>query len=290
MAGVRVEGAATLGQVLAGMFPDSSGRTRKRMLETGRVVVNGTAVKVAKTALRPGDVIEVRDRRSAPEAGPRLPPGLRVVHEDDDVIVAAKGPGLLTIATAKERVDTAYAWLRARLKARDPGAKIFIVHRLDRLASGLLVFAKSPEAKRTLQAELQAHTMERVYVAVVEGRVEEKEGVIRSRLVEDPSGRVRETRPDGPGLEAVTRFKVLLAGRRFSTLEVRLETGRKHQIRVHLAGRGHPVVGDPVHGTGTDPIGRLALHARTLGFDHPRTGERVVFESPAPAEFKKLRG
>jgi len=176
----------------------------------------------------------------------------------------------------------------AHAGTRSPPARVFVVHRLDRLASGLLVFATSPGAKRALQAQFAAHTVERTYLAVVEGRPARPEGTIASRLLDDAPGRVRATRRPGQGRAAVTRWRVLRRGARHTLLEVGLETGRRNQIRVHLAGLGHPIAGDAAYGSRTDPLGRLALHAHVLGFDHPRTGARLRFVSPAPPAFARL--
>src|SRR5882724_5537477 len=178
------------------------------MLAGGRVRVNGMIARRADTALAAGDVVEIAAR------GPRaaLPPGLVLVYEDGDVIVVEKPAGLLTIATERERERTVYAHLMARARTRKPPARVFVVHRLDRLASGLLVFATSPGAKRALQAQFAAHTVERTYLAVVEGRPARPEGTIASRLLDDAPGRVRETRRPGQGRAAVTRWRVLRTG------------------------------------------------------------------------------
>jgi len=162
------------------------------------------------------------------------------------------------------------------------------VHRLDRAASGLLVFARSAAGKERLQAQFASHAVERTYLALVEGCPEPPSGTVRSRLLDDAPGRVRETRDPGRGRPAVTHWRVVRAGARHALLEVRLETGRRNQIRVHLAGIGHPIAGDAAYGACTDPLRRLALHAHVLGFDHPRTGARVRFVSPPPRGFAKL--
>ena len=279
-----VPAPVSLGTFLVRAFPDASGRTRKQMLAGGRVRVNGTITRVARTALATGDVVEIGAREPRSAAPPRVP----VVYEDEHVIVADKPAGLLTIATERERVRTAYAYLMAHARTRKPPGRVFVVHRLDRLASGLLVFATSADAKRALQAQFAAHTVERTYLVVVEGRPARPEGTITSRLLDDAPGRVRETHDAGRGRAAVTHWRVRRARARHTLLEVRLETGRRNQIRVHLAGLGHPIAGDAPYGGRTDPFGRLALHAQVLGFDHPRTGVRLRFVSPAPAAFTKV--
>lgn len=281
-----VPAPVSLGACLARLLGGASGRTRKQMLGGGRVRVNGGVARSERTALAAGDVVEVGARARRPA----LPSGLTVVHEDEDVIVVDKPAGLLTIATERERARTAYAHLMARMRTRKPPARVFVVHRLDRLASGLLVFATSVAAKRALQAQFAVHTVERTYLAVVEGRVARPEGTVASRLLDAAPGRVRETRDPGRGRPAVTHWRVRRAGARHTLLEVRLDTGRRHQIRVHLAGFGHPIAGDTAYGGRTDPLGRLALHAHRLGFDHPRTGIRLRFVSAAPAAFARLGG
>jgi 23S rRNA pseudouridine1911/1915/1917 synthase len=280
-----VPAPTTLGECLTHLFREASGRTRKQMLAGGRVRVNGAVTRLPATTLAAGDVVEVGAK---PSRTP-LPPGLSLVHEDRDVLVVDKPAGLLSIATEREKRRTAYAYLMAHVKARRPPGRVFIVHRLDRRASGLLVFAASPDAKRALQSQFHAHGTERIYLAVVEGRVTPDQGTIRSRLVDDEPGRVRETSDPTRGRPAVTHWRVIRRSSEHSLLEVRLETGRRNQIRVHLAGLGHPIAGDETYGSTTDPFGRLALHAHVLGFDHPRSGERMRFVSPAPSPFSRLR-
>jgi len=211
-----------------------------------------------------------------------FPPALRLVHEDDDLIVVDKPAGLLTIATERERQRTAYRMLRDYVGARPGRQRLFIVHRLDRETSGLLVFAKSEPVKRALQAQFEARTVERVYVAVVEGRVATAEGTLRARVSEDP-GSLR-VRAGQRGREAVTRYRVLERRTHSTVLEVRLETGRRGQIRAQLAALGHPIVGDAQFGSRRDPVRRVCLHAARLGFVDG-TGRARVYESPAPAAF-----
>jgi 23S rRNA pseudouridine1911/1915/1917 synthase len=279
-----VRAAESLADCLARLLSEASGRTRKQLLASGRVRVNGTPARRHDLPLAAGDVVEIGARGALPD----LPAGLDLVHEDADVIVVDKPAGLLTIATERERRRTVYAHLTARARLGKPPGRVFIVHRLDRLASGLLVFATSPRAKATLQAQFAAHTVERTYLAVVDGEVTRASGTVRGRLLDDAPGPVRATRDRGRGREAITHWRVLRKGVRHSLLEVRLETGRRNQIRVHLAGLGHPIAGDAGYGSRSDGGGRLALHAHVLGFDHPRTGARLRFVSPAPGAFTRL--
>jgi 23S rRNA pseudouridine1911/1915/1917 synthase len=270
---------------LRALYPESSARARKRWLEAGRVRVNGQVVRRAVVELRPEDRVEL----AAPS--PLFPSPLRLVHEDDHLIVIDKPPGLLSIATAHERHRTAYRLLSEYVAARsarlDRRERIFIVHRLDRETSGLLCFARSLAAKEALQAQFAARAVRRVYVAVVEGSVREDEGVLADRLAADRALRVRPTGDRRLGKEAITRYRVLERRRSTSLLELTLVTGRRGQIRAQLAHAGHPIVGDHVHGSRRDPLRRLCLHATRLGFRHPR-GHTVEFASLPPAAFRRV--
>jgi 23S rRNA pseudouridine1911/1915/1917 synthase len=213
---------------------------------------------------------------------------IRIVFEDESIVVVDKPAGLLTMATETEREKTVYAALRRRANQKKPSERIFIVHRLDREASGLLVFAKTIEAKERLQDQFKAHDAGRRYCAVVEGRVEGSDFTIRSYLTENTAYRVYSTRKTTVGKLAITHVHVVKRNTKSTLLEIRLETGRKHQIRVHLAERGHPIVGDKVYGGGRNPIRRLALHGVHLGFTHPRTGKRLEFDSKYPKSFEAI--
>jgi 23S rRNA pseudouridine1911/1915/1917 synthase len=263
----------TLSERLRELFPGASRRSLKQWLATGRVSVNGRAVRDGRVAVNASDTVALGGRPK-----PNLPSGLGLVHEDDALIVIDKPPGLLTIATERERERTVYRLLCEYLAAQKPPRRPFIVHRLDRETSGLLVFAKSPAAKRRLQSQFEDRTAERIYVAVVEGRVEAERGTLRTVLAQ---GRALRVRPARAGREAVTHYRVLGRRGRTTALELTLGTGRRQQIRVQLAALGHPVVGDPLHSR--DRQGRMRLHATRLGLLHPVTGSPVSFESAPPA-------
>jgi 23S rRNA pseudouridine1911/1915/1917 synthase len=209
------------------------------------------------------------------------------VFEDADLLVVDKPAGLLTIATEAERERTLYAAVGRYLRDKRPSERVFIVHRLDRDASGLVVFAKHPAVKRGLQEQFAAHTAGRRYVAIVEGRYPRDEETLRSHLLETRARKSHST-PAGAGSQlAVTHVRVAARSARCTRLELRLETGRKHQIRVQLAERGHPIVGDRRYGA-TVRSGRLALHGVELSFVHPRTGQAMTFRSPLPSTFPRL--
>ncbi len=274
------------------LFPGASGRAIKHWLEGGRVRVTGHVVRRGDVAVGSADRVEL-----GPPPGPSFPTLLRLVFEDDAILVIDKPPGLLTIATERERDRTAYRLLadyvgghRAsadKAKARRRGPRLFIVHRLDRETSGLIVFAKSSDAKRRLQGQFEARAVERRYAALVEGIVADARGRLRSRLRENRTLRVRHTRNRSAGREAITDYRVLEHGNGTTLLELSLVTGRRGQIRAQLATLGHPIVGDHAYGARHDPLRRLCLHATRLAFSHPH-GHRVAFESPAPPGFTRI--
>lgn len=207
---------------------------------------------------------------------------VKVLFEDDELIVVEKPCGLLTVATERERSKTLYAMLFEYVKRKRPPEKLFVVHRLDREASGLLVFAKTDPAKHHLQQQFKNHSAARKYVALVEGRLRTDRKTIQSFLAENAAHRVYSVEDARKGKLAVTHLRVLKRSPQTTLIEVRLESGRKHQIRVHLAEQGHPILGDKAYGSRMNPIRRLALHACSLAFEHPRTGQSLQFESACP--------
>ena len=269
--------------VLATLFPDSSKTTLRQMLQNGRVRVNG---EVEKNARRPIDDDEIVD--VAQKAVTRsLPDGLALLHEDEAIAVVLKSNGLLTVATEREKERTAQRYLNDYLKQKREG-RVHVVHRLDRETSGVLVFAKTFEAREALKEKFAAHDVDRIYVAVIEGLMDPLHGTIRSNLRERRDLRMESVEFHPDAKPAVTHYRTIERRGDWSMLEVTLETGRKNQIRTHLSEAGHPIVGDQMYGSTVNPLGRLGLHARLLGFDHPTTGERMTFDAPLPKLFRDL--
>jgi tRNA pseudouridine32 synthase/23S rRNA pseudouridine746 synthase/23S rRNA pseudouridine1911/1915/1917 synthase len=224
-------------------------------------------------------------------SGPRpLARGLVLLYEDQDILVVDKPAGLLTIGTATDKTRTAYFILtdyvrQGRARSRN---RIFIVHRLDRETSGILIFAKSEEAKLRLQG--QWNETEKKYLAVVHGRCEQTSATITTYLAENKAHVVYSTSDPAKGKLSHTAYQVLRQTNDFALLEVDLLTGRKNQIRVHLAGIGHPIVGDRKYGKRAGSYPRLALHAQSISFPHPVSGKRLTFAAKVPGYFRELVG
>lgn len=269
---------------LHALYPDASRTTLRKWLAAGRVRVRGAVERRAETPVAAGERVLL----GAPPP-PAFPEPLRLVHEEEQFLVVDKPAGLLTIATERERERTAYRLLAGYVEGqarRARGPRLFIVHRLDRETSGLLVFAKSGAAKGALQAQFKARRVERLYVAVVDARVDADEGRLESFLVQDRSLRVRASRDTLRGKEAVTLYRVLERRRDSTVLELSLQTGRRGQIRAQLAELGHPVAGDAAYGSRRNPIRRVCLHATRLGFVGP-DGRPRRFDSPVPSSFRR---
>ena len=267
---------------LAVMFPESSKTTLRQMLQTGRVRVNGEIEKNARRELEEDDTVDVADKA----VHRNLPEGLAILHEDNDVIVVLKAHGLLTVATERERDTTAQAYLNVYLGQKKGEERIQVVHRLDRETSGVLIFAKNAYAREQLKEQFAAHTVDRVYIAVIEGRMNPEAGTFSSYLRERRDLKMQSVAEHPDAKFAVTHYRTVESSDRYSMLEVTLETGRKNQIRTHLSEAGHPVLGDRMYGSTVNPIGRLALHAKLLGFDHPITRKHMVFTAPVPKAFR----
>lgn len=272
----------------------------KQLLGQRRVKVGNAIQTRHDFALNAGDVVTVSSGRGNSQLNH---PKLKIVYEDDDLIVVNKQPGLLTVAaTPGSSETTAYSILRAYVKKQNARAGIYVVHRLDRETSGLLVFARSEELQHYMRTYWRDIVTERTYIALAEGTLSPREGKITTWLTEDKRNAVVYSSPvDDGGDIAITNYKTLrvspttndqrlTTNDQYSLVELHLETGRTNQIRVHLASKGCPVVGDRKYGHGNEssPIDRLCLHAKVLAFIHPVTEKTVRFESPVPKEFNRV--
>lgn len=281
----QVKENALLMEFLMAQMPGKSRSKIKFLLSGKRILVDGKSISQFNHPLAPGQQIEISKGRVEPKKESRE---LSIVYEDEELIVIEKPAGLLSIATDKEKRATAYSLLSNHVKNQDAENKIFIVHRLDRETSGLMLFAKSEEVKYHIQELWDTTVIERTYIAVVEGSVEKREGVITSYLVEGKTFMVHSSQNPEYGKKAITNYKVLKKNKGYSLLKVNLETGRKNQIRVHMQDIGHSIVGDKKYGASGSPLKRLGLHAKQLSFIHPITGKKIYFESEIPSEFLRM--
>jgi 23S rRNA pseudouridine1911/1915/1917 synthase len=279
------------GELLAYLFeawPETKKKQVRTWLKFGSVEVNGKVVTQFDHRLKPGDIVTIRAKGlAAPNTA--LPSGIHIRHEDADIIVIEKPDGLLSIASPSEPEKTAYASLTDHVRRGNKlgRERIWIVHRLDRETSGLMVFAKNEEAKRVLQEGWD--TVEKKYLAVVEGVPTGDAGKFDSHLDESNPLKVYVADQEGPETRhAITRFRVTKKGKETALIELTLETGRRHQIRVQLADAGYPIVGDKKYGAKTNPIRRIALHATSLRLKHPVSGKAMSFQSPLPGDLGRL--
>ncbi|MEG0948937.1 MAG: RluA family pseudouridine synthase [Bacteroidales bacterium] len=282
----RPEKESTLMDFLIETLKDKSRTTIKSLLAHRQVAINGRPVTQFDTPVHTSDEISVNFDRPF---NVFRHPMLRIVFEDDYLIVVDKAAGLLSMGTDRDKDKTAYRILSDYVKRGDLRNKIFIVHRLDRETSGLLMFAKTPMAQTRLQADWDNAVLDRRYLAVVEGTPEKPSGELRSYLAENSAMHVYSTDPEH-GKLAVTRYNVLQTKGKFSLVELELLTGRKNQIRVHMTEFGHPIAGDKKYGAQSNPGRRMMLHACKLQFVHPMTRENMLFETPVPAKFKLVMG
>ncbi len=213
---------------------------------------------------------------------------LDIIYEDRDIIVVNKPTNLLTISTDNEKEKTLFHQVMMYLKKKNKNNKVFIVHRLDRDTSGIVVFAKSEEMKHLLQDDWNNLAINRGYVAVVEGKPPKNKGVKRSWLKETKTLLVYSSTKMGDGKEAITEYRTVYNSNLFTLLDIKIKTGRKNQIRVHMKDLGCPIVGDKKYGAKTNPMRRLMLHHNLLELVNPKTGKVMKFETDIPNNFIKI--
>jgi len=258
----------------------------KSLLAHRQVKVNNKVTTQFNLPLQLNDIVTVTSGRGNIELSH---PKLRIIFEDDSLIVVEKKEGLLTVSTGKSDETTAFSILKNHVKKSSPQNRIYVVHRLDRETSGVIMFAKTKEVQLILQENWHRIVTRRIYVALVEGKVEKQQDTIVTWLTEnEKSLKIHSSDTDNGGQQAITHYRCIKSNENYSLLEIELETGRKNQIRVHLQGIGHPIAGDKKYGAGISPISRLGLHARLLAFYHPISTEIVSFETPVPRNFLNI--
>lgn len=265
-------------EALNQISPQSSKNTLRSWIKEGRVQIDAVTVKNPSITVLKDQQVSVGQRKKMIRAG------IPILFEDQDLVVIDKPKGLLSVATAFEKGETVHALLKAHYHPR----KVFVVHRLDQDTSGVMVFALNQAANDKLKDLFEVHAIERAYTAIVEGQVSTPSGTWQSYQYEDSLYMVHETQDETEGRLAITHFKRIAFSKRYTWLELHLETGRKNQIRVHCQSAGHSVVGDKKYGAQSNPLKRLCLHAHLLAFQHPFTKKNLRFESPVPEEFTRL--
>ncbi len=256
----------------------------KSLLSRRLVAVDGVPLSRFDAPLLPGQQVSILPA-SAPKAD-ALP--FPILYEDEHLIVVNKPAKLLSVANDKEKTRTAYHLVTDYVKARRVDDRIFVLHRLDRDTSGVLMFARDAETKELFQARWNEIVTRRGYLAVVEGVPKPAQDTIRSYLVETDTHLSFSGAPGKGAKEAVTSYQIVKAGSGYALLDISIETGRKNQIRVHMKEKGCPVAGDKQYGARTNPIGRLCLHANELSFTHPATGEQITFKAKMPRDFNRV--
>lgn len=289
---IKVDKDSTLLTFLQEKFPEKSRSNLKSILSHRLLFVNGAIQTRHDTPLQAGDMVEISTARGNVEL---RHPKLRMLYEDAHLIVVEKKCGLLTVATHQDsRETTVFSILKNYVKKSNQRANIYTVHRLDRETSGVLVFAKTQQLQEYMRTYWHQLVTRRVYFAVVHGDLKDRQGTIVSWLTEDNNrALVYASSVDDGGKKAVTHYKVLGYNSELdcSSLELSLETGRTNQIRVQLASKGYPVIGDRKYGNGNQhsPVDRLCLHARLIEFIHPVLEQKVSFEVPIPKEFRQFK-
>lgn len=278
----RVKEATTLLEFIQKALDGVSHNRAKAILTGGGVRVDHKNTRQFDLTLQPGQLVGISKRKPKGELQSKF---VKIVYEDPQIIVIEKAPGILSMASShhsfcvKQVLDDYFHRTHQKCNAH-------VVHRLDRDTSGLLVYAKTLEAEQILEHNWRDIVTDRRYLALVSGELPQQQGSVESWLKDNKAYFTYSSPTDNGGKYALTHYRVLKSNGRHSLVELKLETGRKNQIRVHMQDLGHPVCGDTKYGNGDDPIGRLALHAFRLNFYHPITGEPLKFETPVPKGFR----
>lgn len=281
----EVHEETTLLVFLFAMLSDKSRTEVKSLLSHRHIAIKGKPVTQFDTPLLPGDKVQVNFGRSFYQF---QNPQVRILFEDENIIVIEKSSGLLSVANQTAREKNAFHIIQDYLKHNNPEAQLYVVHRLDQYTSGILMFVKNPEMQQELRENWDFYVKERRYMCVTEAVPAEKEGEIRSYLTENEHLQVHSTDNPEEGSLAITKYRVVQSRGRYALVDVEILTGKKNQIRVHMAEMGCPIAGDIKYGAETNPARRLMLHNYRFTFIHPITGETMRFSLTTPQVFRKL--
>lgn len=264
----------------------------KKLLSNKCIMVDGACVSQFDFLLAKGDVVSISSvpMRKGTKKALKLPRGvnLDIIYEDDEIIAINKPSGLLSVATDKEKDKTAYRMLMDYVRINNPRNRVFIVHRIDKDTSGILIVTKNEKLKQLLQDSWNDLVTKRGYIAVCDGVFKEKEGTIKSYLKETSTNVMYSSDNPHNGQLAITHYKVMKENKKYSMVDVNIDSGRKNQIRVHMGDLGHNIIGDTKYGNPTNPLKRLGLHAYALEFKHPITKNMIKLKTPIPKEFISL--
>lgn len=282
MDNIIVEYDSLLLEYLISNVTNKSKNNIKSLLKNRQILVNNKVITKHDYKIYKGNKIVINYNVD------RSDNNLDIIFEDNNIIVINKRSGLLTIANTKEKEKTAYHMVRKYLNKKKKGAKVFVIHRLDKDTSGIVMFAKNPTIQKLLQDNWERQVLCREYIAIVEGVLDEKTSTIKNYLKENSTTKVYSTNDKTSGKLAITKYKVLKENKKYSLLQVNIKTGRKNQIRVHMSELGNPIIGDKKYGSKINPINRLGLHASYLEVINPITNKVMKFKSKAPRKFDNL--
>lgn len=282
---LKVEKSAPLLEYLLDHLESQSKNNVKSLLTRGNIEIDGKVIKKHDYQLKIGQNVLVKFAKIYDEKNKEV---LDILYEDKDILVINKPAGLLSISTENDKVKTAYHMVMDYVKRTSNGQKIFVVHRLDKDTSGVLIFAKNDKIKNLLQNDWNNLVKIRGYIAIVEGKLKKDSGTIKSWLKETKTMFVYSSNKPGDGDEAITHYKKIKTNDLYTMLDIKIDTGRKNQIRVHMYDLGYPIIGDKKYGSTINPIKRLGLHANILELMHPLTNKIMHFEAKIPGEFNKL--
>ncbi len=297
-ASFQVKQDEVLETFIAHVMQGKSKTSIKQLLQNGAIAVGSRdekgkwrqrQLKRLTDMLHAGETLFVGKK---PEPKFDMPDGLKIAWEDRWLLVVKKETGLLTVVNKSEPILSAQTYLDAYMQFKKEGSRVYVVHRIDRDTSGVLLFAKNEETQWKLRSNWNEVVHSRRYIAIVEGMPKQHEGTIDTWIEENEKTMTMFVCKPGHGKHAITHYKVLktttIDNQRYSMMEFELETGRKNQIRIHMNHIGTPIAGDGKYGAQTDPIGRLCLHAQQIEFEHPETGEVLNFTSDIPKEFTDM--